>query len=671
MALPEKVHQLDERIASAVRGALQGLREEIGDRLRQNAAVLEERFEDLESTLAGSLLSAEDLQPVAEEGVRAGRRDALTALRDASAALDRARSQREILQALLEQAGRFASRAALFLTRPEGARGWGSYGFVDSEQSIVEATFDYAEETPWGRLAAGRGPVLLSAADCAELSSRLESQLPHEAALVPLVLHGRLAAALYADRVGEGAPFEVAALQTLAFVAAQSLETLPFREAGASSTLDTGEGAEGVAPLPLWQPAAAAPPAAPAAEPAGEEAAVGAAAAEEEEPAAAAAGGEEEAAGAAAEQLEDGVVAEGWGPAAGGWGEAEEGAEAEAWEPEEEPAPAPEEGWETAEETWTAPPEPAAEEVTGEGAAAEAPQAAAEEEDIFTATTEEISWRPAVTPPSFAEEEAPFPAAEEPEEEEAPAAAEEAEEAAEASTEEAAPAAAEPAAAGFGLGIEEEEEEGGIPPAAEPEPAEEVAMEAQPQVEEAFEAADAGDTTATAELGMAEAEIAEEPGVGAGFDVDVSEDETILLSRSKAAPPPPPPTETSEVPAAGAAPRPAGTVEVQPPRGFEGPGSAFAATGAAPQVTGEEGALHEEGRRLARLLVSEIRLYNEEEVEEGRRNRDVYSRLKEEIDRSRRMYDERIDERVRAARDYFSEELVRILADGDPDALGV
>lgn len=82
-------------------------------------------------------------------------------------------------------------------------------------------------------------------------------------------------------------------------------------------------------------------------------------------------------------------------------------------------------------------------------------------------------------------------------------------------------------------------------------------------------------------------------------------------------------------------------------------------------------AIHEEARRLARLLVSEIRLYNEEQVELGRRNHDIYERLKDDIDRSRQMYDERVDPRILKSTDYFYQELVRILAAGDPRALGI
>ena len=84
----------------------------------------------------------------------------------------------------------------------------------------------------------------------------------------------------------------------------------------------------------------------------------------------------------------------------------------------------------------------------------------------------------------------------------------------------------------------------------------------------------------------------------------------------------------------------------------------------------EEAKKHDEARRFARLLVSEIKLYNEAKVEQGRKSRDLYERLKEDIDRSRQMYDERISEDVRKASNYFYDELVRILAGGDAGALG-
>ena len=41
---------------------------------------------------------------------------------------------------------------------------------------------------------------------------------------------------------------------------------------------------------------------------------------------------------------------------------------------------------------------------------------------------------------------------------------------------------------------------------------------------------------------------------------------------------------------------------------------------------------HADARRSARLLVSEIKLYNEEELKAGRENHDIYRRLQKEIE---------------------------------------
>jgi hypothetical protein len=77
----------------------------------------------------------------------------------------------------------------------------------------------------------------------------------------------------------------------------------------------------------------------------------------------------------------------------------------------------------------------------------------------------------------------------------------------------------------------------------------------------------------------------------------------------------------------------------------------------------------ESARRYARLLVSEIKLYHESAVVAGRRERDLASRLGGEIARARVHYEQRISDAVRAKADYFHEELVRTLADGDGSLL--
>jgi hypothetical protein len=75
-------------------------------------------------------------------------------------------------------------------------------------------------------------------------------------------------------------------------------------------------------------------------------------------------------------------------------------------------------------------------------------------------------------------------------------------------------------------------------------------------------------------------------------------------------------------------------------------------------------------RRYARLLISEIKLYNEGAVRAGREQRDLLTRLRDEIGRARRLYEERVPQTVTARDRYFDDELRQILADGDAGRLG-
>jgi hypothetical protein len=133
-----------------------------------------------------------------------------------------------------------------------------------------------------------------------------------------------------------------------------------------------------------------------------------------------------------------------------------------------------------------------------------------------------------------------------------------------------------------------------------------------------------------------------------------------MLNRPQPAAEPKPPA-VGPTPVADLADRP--TTQYIPPPGL--------ARGGLFTGKPDEERKHEEARRFARLLVSEIKLYNESQVEQGRRDRDLYERLKEDIDRSRQMYDERVPDEVRKGTNYFFDELVRILADGNRDALGL
>jgi len=104
--------------------------------------------------------------------------------------------------------------------------------------------------------------------------------------------------------------------------------------------------------------------------------------------------------------------------------------------------------------------------------------------------------------------------------------------------------------------------------------------------------------------------------------------------------------------------------------------TAMAAAAAAPatdafaHMSPEDAEVHRKAQRFARLLMDEIKLYNQAKVAEGRKHKDLYDRLKEDIDKSRSTYQKRYGNTVAASVDYLSSELIRSLAEDDPSLLG-
>jgi hypothetical protein len=148
--------------------------------------------------------------------------------------------------------------------------------------------------------------------------------------------------------------------------------------------------------------------------------------------------------------------------------------------------------------------------------------------------------------------------------------------------------------------------------------------------------------------------------------------ETLTLRKASGVPVVAPPSEPEEVTA------------VQPPTGMTvAPGvptpapmagvSDLAPKGsaaAAVEVSAQDEEIHRKARRFAKLLVDEIKLYNQAKVNEGRQNKDLYSRLKEDIEKSRASYDKRYGSTVAAQADYFTEEVIKVLADNDVALMG-
>jgi len=151
--------------------------------------------------------------------------------------------------------------------------------------------------------------------------------------------------------------------------------------------------------------------------------------------------------------------------------------------------------------------------------------------------------------------------------------------------------------------------------------------------------------------------------------------------------PPPPPAPVQSVssfsdPFAGHAPKhvaakmhehePEPAAEVVEVAASASAASAAAAPAADPfaGLSSEDADTHRKAQRFARLLVDEIKLYNQAKVNEGRRNKDLYDRLKEDIDKSRATFQKRYGSTAAATGDYFQKEVVRSLAEDDLSVMG-
>lgn len=706
-AVSARLEALERRIAETVEQRIRSLREQLDAQLRKSSEDLQQMVEAVSAELPSSFLTEEDLAPLAD-GSDTGTSSRLL---DALERIDGAADQGEILAALLDGTQAFASRSAFLLTRAEDMIGWDGRGFDGQSEAVESLELPYAAGEAWSALSDGHETVVLDAKERTRFAALLDVPVAEHALLVSFVLQGRLAGAVYADRLASG-HFDGAAVQVLARGAAHGLETLALRAAEASeaTTTETAEDDLGAGS------AAAAIAAAAAAVAAGASAVVDESPVEEivdESPA------EETAAEETPETSADAVEAH---DAADDHDtlESSEPIEAAAevdeapleLEPEDEPLelePLPESDDIDVASTFTLEAEP--ETVTVEDEPVEeaidaAPEDVEETAEIPAAATEEAlelaaeddpvdEVEAAEAPPLFALDEE----SSEPETLElevvSPAAVEDEDLWEERAEDVPTLEVSKPKYDAPGARATSEVETARIePPVPAPPPAPANEVDHRTVKLDLDSILPAAREAAAPESGMDDTRpSAATPIEVPDFDlddprdrakppeapttIDPTDDATLIASRGTVSAPTAPDRSTMDATMAGAKPTDgpksarSGNSEVRPPEDLVGPGTAFGGAAVAEVVPDGEEALHEEARRLARLLVSEIKLYNEEIIEEGRREGDIYARLREDIDRSRQMYEERVDDRVRAGGDYFHQELVLRLAGGDPDILGM
>ncbi|MBZ0113762.1 MAG: hypothetical protein K8J08_14955 [Thermoanaerobaculia bacterium] len=656
MSLSDQLKNLEHLVSNAMGTALEDAERTLSHQIRKLAGTVQQRAEE----------------------------QALDRLHDSIARIDRATDQTAALSALLEEAGHYASRAVLFLTFTDGVRGWASFGFGDEVKALDSLTIDTAKP-PFAEFMAERGPVPLSGDDCDPICVALDGDAADQGLLLPMVLRERVAAALYADRIEATDTFVPSALAILVHATAQQIESHGQRRAGASPTLAAAGTVEA---LEFWDPSAV----------------VSGSSRTSSEPDEAAPN-VDATVRISRDVMESYITA----PEPDSIDDAS-GDDDREWDQRPEPdidledeildlAEEAEETAEAEEVTATAPSSSALEALDAELQAAELEVSDSEDSDVVEPGVvsleeaygsdldlgDDLEEAPELTVGDLDLE--PLEDAEDVDLE---------------------------VTSYAGSTVEEITVEEMVVEEVEIEAVEIEAVEIDEPFVEEVEELEVDDFSIedvpTADLPTASAEPPsvgrdtselqqielEEPSATIALSTpsvvefrdtpampdrseedegDGSEDKTAMLHRADLDIQPaevvePPPASPEPV-----APPKGSSTQVTPPADLEGPGWAFRQEASkAPAVPGadaETTALHEEARRLARLLVSEIKLYNEEQVDDGRRNGDIYSRLQDDIERSRQMYRDRVDSRVGTDVDYFQQELVNILAGGDPNALGM
>ena len=73
---------------------------------------------------------------------------------------------------------------------------------------------------------------------------------------------------------------------------------------------------------------------------------------------------------------------------------------------------------------------------------------------------------------------------------------------------------------------------------------------------------------------------------------------------------------------------------------------------------------HERAKRLARLIVGDIVLYNQEKINDGIKNDTLFQVLEQELKEGRKYYEKNVDPTVAAQADYFNLAVVDVLVKG-------
>ena len=237
------VREALEKLVGEIRSSVEDVREAVDQQLRAalqsvqadvNSVTflphIQKAITDLEHALTGAA--------PARSSADAGR------VKRAVQAVEQGTSQVDILNALLEQAVEFGSRAALLILRGETFSGWKGIGFSahrGNDENVKRFNAAPGLIPELDRVLRNEHVVMW---DGANLAGRFGVSGSAKAILVPMVIKDKVAAAVYVDAVAaEVGKLDPASLEMLVFVTGLLIDTLAIRKKIPSPSLNEPAGA--------------------------------------------------------------------------------------------------------------------------------------------------------------------------------------------------------------------------------------------------------------------------------------------------------------------------------------------------------------------------------------------------------------------------------------------
>src|SRR5688500_9284196 len=231
-SIDARVRESVEKMVDEIRSSIEDVRAAVDSQLK---AALQSVQADVNSIqflphIQKSIAEMQESMDAGKPAAAASTGAGSTRVKAAIQNIESGRSQVDVLNALLEQAVTFGSRAALMILRGETFGGWKGVGFSahggdDEKVKRFNAAPGLIPE--FDRLLKNEQVVIW---DGANLATRLGVAAGERAVLVPMVIKDKVAAAVFVDVLpADTAKFDVAALELLVFTTGLLVDTLAIR----------------------------------------------------------------------------------------------------------------------------------------------------------------------------------------------------------------------------------------------------------------------------------------------------------------------------------------------------------------------------------------------------------------------------------------------------------